>query len=114
MKLELDHDPALARRDWDRQTRHHIPHQHHPDALIYRVKSDHDRKTNGRPSTTLGSDKHEIAKTQRLEERRADREAADFRKRLLHPGDPEEPRQERAKPKYRWPSRPFPKNQKNR
>lgn len=84
-RFELDHYPALRRRLVDPKTRQHIPHQHDPAALQWLPKAAHAIKTNGTKATTLGSDKHEIAKTDRLE-----KQQAEVRARLLSkaPGSP--------------------------
>src|ERR1700744_1406565 len=66
--VQYQHDPALQTRpvlpdgtDWD-------PPQHDPDYLFAELKACHARETNeGRSgATTLGSDKHAIAKIKRI------------------------------------------------
>lgn len=88
--LELDHIPALIRRAHDKRTGHHIPHQHDPDALAYKTRSEHKLKTHGNGATNRGSDRGEHAKTQRLEEKRREQEVADARRAMLAASNPDE------------------------
>lgn len=75
---ELDHDPALARRDVDPETGQHVPHQHAVNYLVYLSRSCHKAKTVGTGATTRGSDIGEIAR-----ERRVTKKQAAFRAALL-------------------------------
>lgn len=82
----LDHDPALILRKYNPRIKdvasRYTPHAHDPDALIYREKADHLRKTTGRKpgasktATTKGSDVHLAAKFRRLENPRPKRKRA--------------------------------------
>lgn len=87
--IELDHIPALIRRAHNPRTGHHIPHQHDPDALAYKTRSEHKLKTHGNGATNRGSDRGEHAKTQRLEEKREarEREIAEARRAMLAPSN---------------------------
>lgn len=77
--LRLDHDPALILRDYDPTVSdvaaRYTPHAHDPNHLLYREKTDHDRKTFGRTPgaertvTTKGSDIWLKSKFNRLEGR---------------------------------------------
>lgn len=78
-EVALDHDPALILRDYDPTVSdvaaRYTPHAHDPNHLVYREKSDHDRKTFGRKPgaertvTTKGSDIWLKSKFNRLEGR---------------------------------------------
>lgn len=92
--LDFDHVQALARGGSD--TLDNIRATH---TACHRVK------TSGTAATSLGSDVHEIAKTKRLE-----REAAEFRARLLAKADGmEQPPARKRKAKI--PSRPMRRKQ---
>jgi hypothetical protein len=99
-RVNFDHDPALALRPWDDEKQDFIPPQHDPDYIVIRTEPAHDKKTNGNDATSHGSDKHAIAKVDRVGEA----EEA-FRRRLLAKADPdiEAPR----RPRSRIPSRGF-------
>jgi len=87
---ELDHDPALIRRELDLETGKYSPDANDPAYLTYREKLHHLQKTIGRKHdaektvTTKGSDIWFKAKFNRLEK-------------------------PSAKPRAKIPSRPFPK-----
>ena len=83
-RVDFDHDPALGLRDWDEDAQDFIPPQLDPDFIVIRLKPAHDVKTNGTPATSYGSDKHAIAKIDRVS---ADVEA--FRRRVLAKTDPD-------------------------
>jgi hypothetical protein len=83
-RVDFDHDPALGLRDWDEEKRDFIPPQLDADFIVIRTKPDHDKKTNGNGATSYGSDKHAIAKIDRVSEA----EEA-FRRRLLAKEDPD-------------------------
>jgi hypothetical protein len=93
-EAELDHDPALGRRDWDEQAKDTVPPANDPKFLVWRPREGHKRKTFGTKATTYGSDIFEMAK-----ERRVTKKQAEFRSRLLAPV----PKAER--PKSKWPKR---------
>lgn len=100
-QLDLDHDPMLALRDVDPETRHHIPHQHAREALIFRYRPQHNVKTRGRGATTADSDIGNLRKTRQLVEARIKRGEVD-------PDDPSiaawAPKAgKRPKPKRQWP-----------
>jgi hypothetical protein len=95
---ELDHDPALSRRDFDPETGKYTPDEHNPDFLVWRDKADHKIKTFGTKATTRGSDIGE-----RAHERRVTKKEAAFRARLLAKATGTEP----SPKKYRWPKRPM-------
>jgi hypothetical protein len=99
-RVDFDHDPALALREWDREKQNFVPPQHDPEYVVIRTEPAHDKKTNGNGATSYGSDKHAIAKVDRVGEA----EEA-FRRRLLAKSDPdiEAPR----RPRSRIPSRGF-------
>ena len=99
-RVDFDHDPALGLRDWDEATQDFIPPQLDPEFITIRSKPAHDIKTNGNGATSYGSDKHAIAKIDRVS---ADAEA--FRRRMLAKVDPDidAPPRERS----RIPSRGF-------
>jgi len=77
-RVDFDHDPALGLRDWDEEKHDFIPPQLDPDFIVIRTKPDHDVKTNGSGATSYGSDKHAIAKIDRVSE-----EQEAFRRRML-------------------------------
>lgn len=77
-RLELDHDPALARRNIDPDTGEHIPHQHDAAYLVWRPAGEHAVKTRGSGATTRGSDIGEIT-----HERHVTASEAEFRARIL-------------------------------
>ena len=99
-RVDFDHDPALALRPWDDEKQDFFPPQHDPEYIVIRTEPAHDRKTNGSDVTSYGSDKHAIAKVDRVGEA----EEA-FRRRLLAKSDHdiEAPR----RPRSRIPSRGF-------
>lgn len=69
--VDFDHQPALGLRHFDPATGKYSPDANDPRYIVPRLRADHKIKTNGRGATTRGSDKGEIAKTRRLEKRRA-------------------------------------------
>lgn len=83
---QLDHTPALGLRERTPDGGY-IPHEHDPEALVWRDKAAHAVKTRGNGATTAGSDvgnmRHirDLQKSQQL-----------FRDRLLRkePGQPRE------------------------
>ena len=99
-RVDFDHDPALGLRDWDEEKRDFIPPQLDPEWIVIRTKPLHDKKTNGNGATSYGSDKHAIAKIDRVSEA-----VEAFRRRLLAKADPdiEAP----LRPRSRIPSRGF-------
>jgi hypothetical protein len=99
-RIQFDHDPALALREWDEEKRDFIPPQHDPEYIVIRTEPAHDKKTNGNGATSYGSDKHAIAKIDRVSEA----EEA-LQRRLLAKSDPdiEAPR----RPRSRIPPRRF-------
>jgi hypothetical protein len=99
-KVQFDHDPALALREWDQEKQDFIPPQHDPEYIVIRTEPAHDRKTNGSGATSHGSDKHVIAKIDRVGEA----EKA-FRRRLLAKSDPDI--ETSPRPRSRIPSRGF-------
>ncbi len=99
-RVDFDHDPALGLRDWDEEKRDFIPPQLDADFIVIRTKPDHDKKTNGNGATSYGSDKHAIAKIDRVSEA----EEA-FRRRLLAKADPDIDAPPR--PRSRIPNRGF-------
>jgi hypothetical protein len=99
-RVDFDHDPALGLRPWDEGKQDFIPPQLDPDFIVVRTKPDHDKKTNGSGGTSYGSDKHAIAKIDRVSE------AEDaFRRRLLAKADPDIDAP--ARPRSRFLSRGF-------
>ena len=99
-RVDFDHDPALGLRDWDEEKRDFIPPQLDPDWIVIRTKPVHDIKTNGNGATSYGSDKHAIAKIDRVGP-----EEEAFRRRLLAKADPDIDAPQR--PRSRIPSRGF-------
>jgi hypothetical protein len=99
-RVDFDHDPALGLRDWDDGAQDFIPPQLDPGFIVIRLKPAHDIKTNGTPATSYGSDKHAIAKIDRINPA-----IEAFRKRMLAKVDPhiDAPPRERS----RIPSRGF-------
>ena len=99
-RIDFDHDPALGLRDWDEAAQDFIPPQLDPELITIRSKPAHDVKTNGNGATSYGSDKHAIAKIDRVSEA-----VEAFRKRMLAKVDPDvdAPPRERS----RIPSRGF-------
>ena len=87
-------------RDWDEEAQDFIPPRLDPEFITIRSKPTHDIKTNGNGATSDGSDKHAIAKIDRVS---AAIEA--FRRRMLAKIDPDidAPPRERS----RIPSRGF-------
>jgi hypothetical protein len=104
-RVDFDHDPALGLRPWDDEKQDFIPPQLDPDFIVIRTEPAHDKKTNGNGATSYGSDKHAIAKVDRVGEV----EEA-FRRRLLAKSDPDidAPR----RPRSRIPSRGFSRQQR--
>ena len=99
-RVDFDHDPALGLRDWDEEKRDFIPPQLDPDFIVIRTKPVHDKKTNGNGATSYGSDKHAIAKIDRVCEA-----VEAFRRRLLAKADPDidaPPRQRSKIPSRRF------------
>jgi hypothetical protein len=99
-RVDFDHDPALGVRDWDEAKHDFIPPQLDADFIVIRLKPVHDIKTNGNGATSYGSDKHAIAKIDRVSEAEEV-----FRRRLLAKSDPdiEAP----PRPRSRIPNRGF-------
>ena len=93
-RVDFDHDPALGLRDWDEEKQDFIPPQLDADFIVIRTEPDHDRKTNGNGATSYGSDKHAIAKIDRVSNA-----VEAFRRRLLAKADPDidAPPRERSK-----------------
>jgi hypothetical protein len=83
-RVDFDHDPALGLRDWDEATQDFIPPQLDPEFITIRTKPAHDIKTNGNGATSYGSDKHAIAKIDRVSEA-----VEAFRQRILAKTDPD-------------------------
>ncbi len=78
-QAQLDHDPALILRKFNKRTGRYTPDANDPDFLIYRRKDDHQQKTTGRKPgaertvTTKGSDigiKTKFARLERKGKRR--------------------------------------------
>jgi len=71
--FQLDHDPALVLRKFNRRTGKYTPDANNPDYLVYRTTADHQQKTTGRKPgalktiTTKGSDIGLKTKFARLE-----------------------------------------------
>jgi hypothetical protein len=99
-RVDFDHDPALGLRDWDEENQDFIPPQLDADFIVIRTKPDHNKKTNGNGATSYGSDKHGIAKIDRVSEA-----VEAFRRRLLAKSDPDIDLPTR--PRSRIPSRGF-------
>jgi len=99
-EVQFDHDPALGIRPWNDEKQDFVPPQHDPEWIVIRRKPEHGNKTNGGAATSYGSDKHAIAKIDRVSEA----EEA-FRRRLLAKSDPDIDAPER--PRSRIPSRGF-------
>jgi hypothetical protein len=99
-RVDFDHDPALGLRPWDEEKRDFIPPQLDPEWIVIRTKPVHDIKTNGNGATSYGSDKHAIAKIDRVSEA-----VEAFRRRLLAKADPDIDAPPR--PRSRIPSREF-------
>ena len=99
-EVQFDHNPALGIRPWDETKQDFVPPQQDPEWIVIRKKPDHRKKTNGSAATSYGSDKHAIAKIDRVSEA----EEA-FRRRLLAKSDPDIDAPER--PRSRIPSREF-------
>lgn len=72
-KPQLDHDPALILREFNKRTGKYTPDANDPAHLIYREKAEHQQKTTGRKPgasrtiTTKGSDIGLKSKFARLE-----------------------------------------------
>jgi hypothetical protein len=72
-KVELDHNPALRLRKFNRRTGRYMPDANDPRYLTYRLVPDHDHKTFGRKPgasrtvTTKGSDTWLAKKFRKLE-----------------------------------------------
>lgn len=69
--INWDHHPAIGLRKIDPKTGALIPPVNDPHSIRPLRAAEHDVKTNGTKATTRGSDKFEMAKTDRLEKRRA-------------------------------------------
>jgi hypothetical protein len=82
--IDWNHNPALGLREYDPETGLYTPDELDPRYLEPMRRADHLVRTNGTKATTAGSDKHRIAKVRHLRG------------------------ETRAKPKRRWPKRPFP------
>lgn len=71
-KIDFDHDPALANRDYDTGARDFIPPQHDPEKIVAKRKAKHLEKTTGRKEgaertvTTRGSDIGERARARNI------------------------------------------------
>ena len=81
--VQFDHNPALQLRAWDEEAGDTIPPANSVEHLVAMNKSSHERKTNGTKATSAGSDKHAIAKINRLTGKT------------------------KGRPKTNWPSRPL-------
>lgn len=103
--VDLDHSPALVRRDYDEATGEFTPAACDPRHLVFMRRGDHKVKTFGpggeRRITTAGSDVAARGKTRDLIEKE---EAFQARCLARKAGDP--------KPKSKWASRPFKKRAK--
>lgn len=64
--VDIDHDPALKLRAFDPVANDTVPAANDPRYLVIRDRPGHAEKTNGRASTSHGSDKHAIAKIKRI------------------------------------------------
>lgn len=98
VRPELDHEPALGLREFDEATGLYTPDECDPEYLVWRERDAHAVKTNGTKATTAGSDKHRIAKMNRMA-----RQTEAFRRQILAKGT------DSLLPpgKRRWPSRPL-------
>lgn len=105
--VEWDHDPALSIRALDDQGNLH-PAANDPHYIRPLTKPAHAEKTRGRGATTAGSDVGRAAKLKRLEKMNAA-----YREIVLRKIDGEPP-PETKKRKRPWPSRPFPKQRKDK
>jgi hypothetical protein len=99
-RVDFDHDPALGMRPWDVEKQDFIPPQLDADFIVIRTMPDHSIKANGNGATSYGSDKHAIAKIDRVSEA-----VEAFRRRLLAKADPDIDASPR--PRSRIPSRGF-------
>lgn len=64
--VEFDHAPALGLREYNELTRKYTPDANDPYYIVAKPRAVHHIKTNGTPATSAGSDKHAIAKVDRL------------------------------------------------
>jgi hypothetical protein len=98
--VDFDHDPALGLRNWDEENQDFVPPQLDPEFIVIRTEPEHDFKTNGNGATSYGSDKHAIAKIDRVS-----KAIEAFRRLVLAKSDPdiEAP----ARPRSKIPSRGF-------
>jgi hypothetical protein len=94
-KVNLDHDPALVNRPFNKRTGKYTPDANDPEHLIYRTKAEHDIKTRIRGDGAQHSDLGLARKLKRIAKNR----------------DPKQRKTKIAQPKhFKWPSRPFNRN----
>lgn len=76
IKIDYDHDPALALREWNAKAGDFNPPQLDPNFIVIRTKEAHRTKTSGRKGekrvTSYGSDQHAIGKIRRLTHQQAE------------------------------------------
>jgi hypothetical protein len=92
-KWEYDHAPPIALRPVNEAGDDTIPPMNDPAYIWPLAREEHAAKTNGSKATSYGSDKHAIAKANRLMKAREALNEVETRT---------------AKPKRKIPSRPFP------
>lgn len=93
--INLDHDPALVNRPFNKRTGKYTPDANDPAALVYRTKTDHNIKTRIRGAGAQHSDLGLARKNKRIARNRdPKRRRAKLRSRGFQKG-----------PKRRWPRR---------
>lgn len=70
VKLQLDHDPALCNREFNKRTGKYKPDANDPCYLVYRTIADHDTKTRVRGDGAQLSDLALRRKFKRIEKRK--------------------------------------------
>jgi hypothetical protein len=99
-RVDFDHNPALALREWDEEKQDFIPAQLDPEHIVILSEPEHRIKTSGSGGTSYGSDQHAIAKI-----RRVGKDEEEFRRRML--AKTERTTDAPARPKSSIPSRGF-------
>lgn len=90
-KFDLDHDPALENRQFNKRTRKYMPDANDPEFLVYRTKENHRIKTLVRGDGALRSD---------ASQRR-------YLKKIARNREKQRVKWTKARRKIRWRSRPL-------
>ena len=104
--LQLDHDPALENRPFNKRTQKYTPDANDPDFLLYREKHAHKIKTLVRGDGAQLSDAAQARKRKRAE-RKKHLQAGSARRRQKRPSQVKRAADSGAKVRRKWPSRPL-------